>query len=230
MNQQRERIGLNGIILGGFAVMGIAAVVGAALVYGALWTIVGALAVAGGVFVLALAALSLIARFAAPAVVGIGSIRLEAEKERHKHIEKLIEKGIMPESFGYRAIPQLEAPQEQERPAPIKADPRYMLLVNLCLLTIKSTAYGPTSKRLMSANDAQADRSGMFADRMNWDSASKYGQEQGMLYVQQGGKADEQGLKIKCGNGDTAADLLVVLHEKNLILDSAINALPGAIR
>lgn len=226
MNQQHERIGLNGIILGGFAVMGIAAVVGAALVFGALWALIGGV-IALGVIGIALARIGvgLFSRWA--------DAKVKIDGARYDFILGMASKGALPSGGEYiwkSQVMALPEPQRQEAEQKPAIDPRHMLLVNLCLLTIKSAAYGPTSHRLMSANDAQADRSGMFADRMNWDAASKYGQEQGVLYVQQGGKADEQGLKIKCGNGDTAADLLVVLHEKNLILDSAINALPGATR
>lgn len=225
----RERFGINS--LGALLFIGgvIAALVLGALAIGELWTIVGALAVIGIIIVLALTAFSLIVRFAAPAVVGIGQIRLDAQRERNRHEEKFIEHGILPD---YRPIPQLPAPPPERETKESPLDPRHELLVNLCLLTIKSDRYGPTSKKLMTADDAQADRSGQFSDRMNWDAASKYGQSVlGLLYARVGGKPEEQGLRIKGDNGSdgTAADLLVALHSRART-DAAVSALPGVYR
>ena len=63
--------------------------------------------------------------------------------------------------------------------------------------------------------------------RMNWDAASKYGQSIGLLYVKQGGRAEDQGLRIGRGS---AADLIEELVNRNLKRDAAVNALPGVNR
>lgn len=208
----------------------IVGVVIAALAFDALWVVVGAIAVIGLIIILSLSAMSLIVRFAAPSIVGVAEVRLESQKEMNRHEEVMVSKGLLSDRAGYRSVHLLEAPAEPEHEQETVIDPRHALLVNLCLLTIKSASYGPTSKRLMTADDAQADRSGLFADRMQWDAASKYGQDIGWLFVQRGGNPNEQGLKVDCPGGNTAADLLVELHNRNLILDSGVAALPGVTR
>ncbi len=129
--------------------------------------------------------------------------------------------------FVPRGLAELPAAPQ---PAPL-LDPRHDLLVSLCLLTIRTDSYGPTAERLLTADDAQA-RGGKFADRNNWDAASKYGQELGLCYTKVGGAPKDQGLKIngRGAGGCTAADLLDALMERNRVRDSAVNALPGVNR
>jgi hypothetical protein len=148
---------------------------------------------------------------------------------------KCLEKGYQPIGAHYELLPsqrQISAPVAQSKPESV--DPRHALLVSLCLMTIRAEGYGPTSHRLLSANDAQdisSKRGGQFADRDKWDEASKYGQQIGWLYTQVGGKKDEQGLKIKIeGGGNTVTDLIDALMQRNLICDSAVSALPGVAR
>lgn len=158
--------------------------------------------------------------------------RLEETKEHHRHIEATLKLGIMPpDEYGYTPFQpqQIAAPRQESKPD----DPRRQLLIDLCLMTIRADGYGPTSKRLMTADDAQATskaRGGQFADRNNWDKASKFGQETHFLWTKIGGS--EQGLRIDSGTagGDTVADLISALMKYNGIMDSAVNALPGIDR
>src|SRR5512139_2612964 len=224
MNTSHERISANTVILSLLVLVVIAGIVMAALAFDALLWLIGGIIVLGCISVaLARVGVNLFSRWT--------DARIKVRSLDYEHDEHMAKLGYLPSDDRYLPTSrQIAAPVEPKPEQKQTIDPRHALLVNLCLLTIKSAAYGPTSKRLMTADDAQADRSGLFADRMQWDAASKYGQDCKYLYTQRGGNPDEQGLKIKCPNGNTAADLLVELHSKNLILDSAINALPGIAR
>lgn len=207
-------------------ILALAAVVLASIAVGALgWLIIGVIGL--GVSVVALL------RASAKPISIIADSRLEIQKEHNRHVEKSMERGFAPPGYEpYRK-------QYEELPAPKpepKIDERHDLLVSLCLLTIRSKSYGPASNKLMSANDAQADQSGLFADRTKtWEAASKYGQDIGYLYTQVGGKPEEQGLKVHgtSENGErisNVSDLLVALHDPGLARKAAIAALPGGTR
>ncbi len=162
----------------------------------------------------------------------IGDVQLEIARESHRHVEEMARLGLLPK--GDRSIPSPVVPQIAA-PKPKPLDPRHPLLVELCLMTIRSRdpKYGPASNKLMSADDAQAESkrgNRTFADRNEWDKASKYGQEpdQGWLYTKIGGS--EQGLMIKSAGNNTAADLMTVLMERNTALKSAVSALPEEVR
>ncbi len=190
----------------------------------------------GGIVLLSIVGVALTWVLSSPVVkIRAAGLQHQSESNRHaeamaKHIEAMARIGYLPDDDGgYKPIRllQIAAPEQHNEPAP---DPRHRLLVELCLATIRADKYGPTSKRLMTADDAQA-RGGQFADRNNWDAASKYGQSIGYLYVQVGGKADEQGLKIKLDNGGcTTTDLISALLRRNIARDAAVNALPGVER
>lgn len=215
VKSQTQRTGL--IILSLFLAFAVALVVLIAIQSGVLgWLIVGFVIVSVAIIT---AAAVIVNRVAVPFM----DARLKYVDARLEHERRMFELKMRDDRRQIAPPAQTNAPE---------IDPRHALLVNLCLLTIKSNDYGPTSKRLMSANDAQADRSGQFADRMNWDRASKYGQDIGKLYTKVGGPPQEQGLRIKGDGGidGTASDLLVALNNRNLILDAAINALPGRMR
>lgn len=237
MNQVQQPHSVNiiallfALIIGGSIVV----VLVAAIAGQQLGDVVSAIAVFGVIVVAVLIVVSIIVRFAADPIVKIGNIRLEHQREANRHDEKYLAAGYVRDDSIYKPImPQIIAPAARSESAPEPIDPRHALLVSLTLLTIRTkrqgdNEYGPTSKRLMTADDAQA-ISGAFADRNNWDLASKYGQEIGYLMVQRGGKVSEQGLKIKGAGNNTAADLIEALVNRNLILDSGVNALPGVER
>src|SRR5512139_4073994 len=214
MNTSHERISANTVILSLLVLVVIAGIVMAALAFDALLWLIGGIIVLGCISVaLARVGVNLFSRWT--------DARIKVRSLDYEHDEHMAKLGYLPSDDRYLPTSrQIAAPVEPKPEQKQTIDPRHALLVNLCLLTIKSAAYGPTSKRLMTADDAQADRSGLFADRSNsWEQASKYGQERGWLFVQRGGNdPNEQGLKIKCPNGNTVADLLIELHSKNLIL------------
>lgn len=209
MEQQSKSSRANVFVLIFLAISGLVLVVMAVVAADLLWQFVGA------VIGLALIGVVLFEKFA--------KSKGELNKARYDFLIAMASKGALPSDGSFRLMhPQIEAPVKETIKPDI--DPRHALLVRLVMLTIRSDRYGQTSKRLMTADDAQIERSGTFADRMQWDAASKYGQEIGLLFVQRGGKSDEQGLKIHRG---TAADLLEALMERNQILDSAVAALPN---
>lgn len=137
--------------------------------------------------------------------------------------------GFLPDGYGgFKPIEtkQITAPKPKEI-AP--ADPRKQLLIELCLMTIRSGDYGPASHRLMTADDAQKvskARGGAFADRNTWADASQYAQDNYLVFEKRGGK--EQGMMIDSQRvgGETIADLMSVLM-RNPALDAAVNALPA---
>lgn len=197
----------------------------------ALWTLIGGFAVFG-VIVIAIFFISvLLIRAASVPITKIVDARLAVQKESNRHDEKYLEHGYVREDSGYKPRKQIEAPKIEREAALI--DPRHELLLSLCMSTIRAEDYGPLSERLLTADDAQA-RGGKFADRNNWQMASQYGQDIGYLFTQVGGPPKQQGLKVNSGNPDvtgrTVTDLLEALHARNVILDSAVAALPGTSR
>lgn len=155
--------------------------------------------------------------------------RVKAAEARNNFLLNMARAGLLPnERGGFTPIhtKQIAAPAQKKETAP--ADPRKQLLIELCLLTIRSDKYGPSSKRLMTADDAQA-RGGTFADRNKWAEASRYAQDHYFVYEKRGGT--EQGLMVDSERtgGATVADLMSVLT-RNPILDDAVNALPGIER
>jgi hypothetical protein len=164
--------------------------------------------------------------------VKMNASNAERDRLRYEFIQNMAAKGALPNDGSFIPLhtPQLAAPKP-EAPAP-SIDPRHELLVSLCLLTIRADKYGPASEKLLTADDAQS-KGGKFADRNNWDAASKYGQNLGLLYTQVGGRADDQGLKVNnntANGGRTVTDLLETLHARNVIRDSAVAALPAMAR
>lgn len=143
----------------------------------------------------------------------------------------MAEKGFLMQGSKYQPVKQIGAPSSAAPRAENVTDPRHRLLVDLCLLTIRADGYGPTSRRLMTADDAQA-RGGQFADRGNWEKASKYGQEKYLVYEKRGGREREQGMMVSAGRagGDTVADLIGALVKYGSDSEPAINALPGVDR
>lgn len=158
--------------------------------------------------------------------------RTKAQEAHNAFTLNCLKVGYLPDGRGgFKPIQQLPAPAPKPKDiAP--ADPRKQLLIELCLLTIRADGYGPTSHRLMTADDAQEvskARGGAFADRNAWEKASGYAKDNYLVYEKRGGK--EQGMMIdhQRVGGDTIADLISVLM-RNPILDSAVNALPGIER
>lgn len=226
------KITLRSIVIGLLVFLGISGlvlIVLASILSKSLGDLIGGFAIFGSIVIILFAiGVMLFTKFSAA--------KLKIDSERHRHIETMAQRGFLPAGNQYAParVMQIEAPRDEPKPEPA-TDPRHALLVSLCRITIRSKDYGPTSPKLMTADDAQADTSGLFADRMNWDKASKYGQGIGMLYTQTGGKSTEQGLKIHgtLDNGDpvdSAADLLVALHEPSLPRRAAITALPPTQR
>lgn len=156
--------------------------------------------------------------------------RAKSRQSDNEFILGMAKAGFLPPGSKFQPVKQIDAPAPAAPRAEPVTDPRHRLLVDLCLLTIRADGYGPTSHRLMTADDAQA-KGGQFAYRKNWDLASKYGQENGLIFEQRGGRL-EQGMMVdvKRVGGDTVADLISALMKYNPVLDSAVNALPGVDR
>lgn len=168
-------------------------------------------------------------------------IDLEKTKVENKHESDMAAMGLIREGGNFKPRKQIAAPVTQETQTPsAPIDPRHQLLLALCLKTIRTervgdNVYGPASVRLMTADDAQAidvGKGGQFADRTNWSKASEYAQEVHWCWKKQGGKSDEQGLRVDKGKagGETVADLLEALYKARPVLDSAVFALPGVDR
>lgn len=159
--------------------------------------------------------------------------RVKAQEVHDNFVLSMAKVGLLSDgSGGFAPIQQkqIAAPAPKKETAP--ADPRKQLLIELCLMTIRSDKYGPASRRLMTADDAQEiskTRGGAFADRNKWADASHYAQENYLVYEKRGGT--EQGLMVdsKRTGGTTIADLMSALM-RNPILDSAVDALPGVDR
>lgn len=159
--------------------------------------------------------------------------QVKAQDSRNNFLLNMARVGLLPDERGvFKPIhqPQIAAPVPKKEVAP--TDPRKPLLIELCLLTIRSDKYGPSSKRLMTADDAQEiskARGGAFADRNRWAEASRYAQDYYLVYEKRGGT--EQGLMVdeKRVGGSTISDLISVLM-RNPVLDDAVNALPGVER
>lgn len=204
-------------------ISGLVLVVLASILANSLWSLIGGSIVVGVVIVILF--------------VKFSDTKLKIDSARYKHIEEMARFGYLPSNNQYlpARVMLIDPPKDEQKPEPA-IDPRHALLVSLCRITIRSKDYGPTSPKLMTADDAQADVSGLFKDRSkSWEEASKYGQSIGLLYTQKGGPPAEQGLKIHgtLDNGDpvdSAADLLVALHEPSLPRRAAIAALPPTSR
>lgn len=161
-----------------------------------------------------------------------GEARNKSREAQNNFTLSLLRAGYLPDGRGgYKPIQQLPAPAPKPKDiAP--NDPRKQLLIELCLMTIRAADYGPTSHRLMTADDAQEiskARGGAFADRNAWTNASQYAQDNYLVFEKRGGK--EQGMMIdsKRVGGDTISDLISVLM-RNPVRDAAVNALPGIDR
>lgn len=158
--------------------------------------------------------------------------RTKSKESERNFIRAMAEAGFLPPNSDWRPVKQITAPPAAQ-PRDEPPDPRKRLLIDLCLMTIRDPKYGPASRRLMTADDAQAagkSHGGTFADRNNWDKASKYAQEKHFVFEKRGGT--EQGLMVSVNQagGETVSDLISALMKHDEITDSAVNALPALNR
>lgn len=225
-----QRNGFNGfaIAIGTVVAIGLIALLLSAAMQVSGWMFIGLI-----VGLVALAALvAWLVSFIVRQYVTCTETHMKAQETRNNFTLNLLKIGYLPDGRGgYKPIQQLPAPTPKTKEV-APADPRKQLLIELCLMTIRSTTYGPTSKRLMTADDAQEiskARGGAFADRTAWEKASRYAQDNYLVYEKRGGK--EQGMMVdqQRAGGETVADLISVLM-RNPILDGAVNALPGIDR
>lgn len=225
-----QRNSFNGvaIAIGTLASIGLVAILLSAAMQVSGWMFIGLI-----IGLVALAALvAWLVSFIVRQYVTWTETHMKAQETRNNFTLNLLKIGYLPDGRGgYKPIQQLPAPAPKTKEV-APTDPRKQLLIELCLMTIRAAAYGPTSRRLMTADDAQEiskSRGGAFADRTAWERASRYAQECHLVYEKRGGK--EQGMMVdqQRAEGDTVADLISVLM-RNPICDSAVNALPGIDR
>src|SRR5512139_1245727 len=134
MNQPRERISFNGAAIAMVIMALIVVLVGVALAFDALWMLIGGV-IALGVIGIALARI----------VVGLFSrwadAKVKIDGARYDFILGMASKGALPSGGEYvwkSQVMALPEPQRQEPEQKPTIDQRHDLLVNLCLLTIKS--------------------------------------------------------------------------------------------